>query len=109
MRVLYGLVGDGLGHAIRSSVVIEHLLADGHEVHLVASGRAIPYLEERFSDVTEIWGLSMVLKNNEVSKRLTAAHNIAGALTGLPGNVITHVIVGQWRHARCNGCGGATA
>lgn len=88
MRILYGVVGDGLGHAIRSSVVIEHLLAEGHEVHIVASGRAVGYLEPRFGDLTEIWGLSMVLKDNEVSKRLTAAHNISGALTGLPANVV---------------------
>lgn len=88
MRILYGVVGDGLGHAIRSSVVIENLLAKGHEVHVVASGRATPYLESRFGETTRIWGLSLVMKDNEVSKRLTAAHNISGALTGLPGNVV---------------------
>jgi uncharacterized protein (TIGR00661 family) len=88
MRILYGVVGEGYGHAIRSSVVIDHLLDQGHEVHLVASGDAVRYLEPRFGDVIEIWGLEMVLKNNEVSRRLTAAHNISGALTGLPGNVV---------------------
>lgn len=88
MRILYGIVGDGLGHAIRSAVVIERLLSEGHDVHIVASGRATPYLQERFGEISQIWGLSMVLKDNEVSKRLTAAHNISGALTGLPGNVV---------------------
>ncbi len=88
MRILYGVVGDGMGHAIRSAVVIDHLLAQGHEVHIVASGRATPYLEQRFGETTEIWGLGLVMKDNEISKRLTAAHNISGALTGLPGNVV---------------------
>jgi len=30
MRLLYGVVGDGMGHATRSRVVITHLLARGH-------------------------------------------------------------------------------
>ncbi|QDG53454.1 teichoic acid biosynthesis protein [Persicimonas caeni] len=87
MKILYGVVGDGMGHAIRSSVVVEKLRADGHEVHLVASGRAVDYLRERFGDISEIWGLSMVMQDNEVKKRLTARHNLKGALSGFPDNV----------------------
>lgn len=87
VRVLYGVVGDGMGHAIRSSVVLDKLQRDGHEVHIVASGRAVGYLEERFGEVSEIWGLSMVMEDNEVQKRLTASHNLKGALSGLPDNV----------------------
>lgn len=40
MRILYGVVGEGMGHATRSRVVIEHLLAAGHRLHVVVSGRA---------------------------------------------------------------------
>jgi len=32
MKILYGVVGEGMGHAIRSRVVLDHLLATGHEV-----------------------------------------------------------------------------
>jgi UDP:flavonoid glycosyltransferase YjiC (YdhE family) len=32
VKILYGIVGDGMGHAICSSVVVEKLQADGHEV-----------------------------------------------------------------------------
>ena len=32
MRILYGVVGEGMGHATRSRVVIAHLLEQGHEV-----------------------------------------------------------------------------
>ena len=46
MRILYGVVGEGMGHATRSRVVIEHLLAQGHEVHVVVSGRAQRFLTE---------------------------------------------------------------
>ena len=32
MRILYGVTGEGMGHATRSKVVCEHLLAQGHKV-----------------------------------------------------------------------------
>src|SRR5687767_7766027 len=35
MRILYGVVGEGMGHATRSRVVLAHLLASGHEVKVV--------------------------------------------------------------------------
>ena len=38
MRVLYGAVGEGLGHATRSRGVAEHLLVQGHEVKMATSG-----------------------------------------------------------------------
>ncbi len=40
MRILYGVVGEGMGHATRSKVVCEHLVERGHEVKIVVSGRA---------------------------------------------------------------------
>ena len=59
MRILYGAVGEGLGHATRSRVVAAHLLEQGHEVKMAASGRAYPYLQEHLPDVEEIWGTSL--------------------------------------------------
>lgn len=87
MRILYGVVGEGMGHALRSSVVIEKLLADGHDVHIVASGRAVPYLQQRFGGLTEIWGLTLTVVDNQVHNLLTTAANLRGALKGLPRNV----------------------
>ena len=40
MNILYGVVGEGMGHATRSRVVIEHLRTKGHQVKVVVSGRA---------------------------------------------------------------------
>ena len=48
MRVLYGVVGEGMGHALRSRVVLDFLLAEGHEVLVVVSGRAHGFLKTRF-------------------------------------------------------------
>jgi uncharacterized protein (TIGR00661 family) len=87
MRILYGVVGDGMGHAIRSSVVIPKLLAWGHELQIVVSGRAYDFLAARFEGVKHIWGMAMVMSDNEVSKRGTLAEMLKGAATGWPENV----------------------
>lgn len=87
MKILYGVVGSGMGHAIRSAVVIQHLLDQGHEVHAVASGGAVKYLNQKFGDLTEIWGLDMVVEDNEVDRLMTGVENLKGAIQGLPGNV----------------------
>jgi len=84
MRILYGVVGEGMGHAMRSRVVIDHL-ATAHEVQVVVSGRAHDYLKARESDrlgVTKIWGLSIVYEDNEVQNFRTVLKNVAGAVTG---------------------------
>lgn len=43
MRILYGAVGEGLGHATRSGVAGPASARAGHEVKMVASGRAYPW------------------------------------------------------------------
>ena len=62
MKILYGVVGEGLGHAMRSRVVLEHLIASGHEVQVMASGRAVDFLSKRFSGVHQIHGYHMILE-----------------------------------------------
>jgi uncharacterized protein (TIGR00661 family) len=84
MRVLYGAVGEGLGHATRSRVVAEHLLAQGHEVKMAASGRALPYLREHLPDVAEIWGLGFALEHGQVRAWKTLTLNVRGGLRGVP-------------------------
>ena len=90
MRILYGVVGEGMGHATRSRVVIEHLLAAGHQVEVVVSGRAADMLAGQFpSHVHRITGLGMVYEHNEVQKRKTLFTNARDlfARGGLPGNI----------------------
>lgn len=87
MRVLYGVVGEGMGHAMRSGVILEHLTAAGHDMRIVGSGRAERYLEQRHPDlVTRITGLTMVYEDNVVKKRKTAFENIK-AIRGVPENI----------------------
>ncbi len=84
MRILYGAVGEGLGHAMRSRVVAEHLISEGHEVKMAASGQALPYFQEHLPDVQEIWGLSFVLEHGQVKAWKTLSANVRGAVRGVP-------------------------
>ena len=73
MRVLYGVTGEGLGHAMRSRVMADHLRANGHEVKLVASGRAHGYLSRYADDVQLIPGFAMAYRDGEVSRSRTVS------------------------------------
>jgi uncharacterized protein (TIGR00661 family) len=84
MRILYGAVGEGLGHAMRSRVVAEHLISQGHEVKMAASGQALPYFRQYLPDVQEIWGTSFVLEHGHVEAWKTLSKNVRGALRGVP-------------------------
>jgi uncharacterized protein (TIGR00661 family) len=87
MKILYGAVGEGLGHAMRSRVVVEHLIEQGHEVKMAASGRALEYLSKELSDVQEIWGLSFALEEGRVDMWKTVRGNVRGGVRGLPGDL----------------------
>jgi uncharacterized protein (TIGR00661 family) len=89
MKILYGVVGEGMGHAMRSRVVLDHL-TEQHDVQVVVSGRAYDYLVTRASEhlaVRKIWGYSIVYEDNEVSSFRTLLANLKGAVTGWPQNV----------------------
>ncbi|TGE25646.1 UDP-glucuronosyltransferase [Hymenobacter aquaticus] len=73
MNILYGVPGEGLGHATRSKVVIAHLLGLGHNVCVVSSARAYQMLAANFPGrVHEIRGFHLAYKNLTVSKSRTA-------------------------------------
>jgi uncharacterized protein (TIGR00661 family) len=89
MRILYGVVGEGMGHAMRSRVVLDALAAR-HEVQVVVSGRAHDYLAKRAHErlqVNKIWGYTIVYEDNEVQSFRTLLQNVKGAITGWPQNV----------------------
>ena len=93
MRILYGVVGEGMGHAMRSRVVLEHLFASGHEVEIVASGRAAAFLEKHFAargDVHEIHGLHIVYDENRVRRGSTLFSNVLGGTASIPQQIATY-------------------
>ena len=73
MNILYGVVGEGMGHATRSEAVIRHLLAQGHKLVILASGKAEPYLSKAFAgvdaaQVDAIRGTFMKYDGNKVDR-----------------------------------------
>src|SRR4051794_19018760 len=95
MRILYGVVGEGMGHATRSKVTLEWLLAHGHHVKVVVSNRAYGFLDKTFSssfprcadakddepaiDVVEIEGLVMKYVDNAFDDTGSVLHNVLRA------------------------------
>jgi uncharacterized protein (TIGR00661 family) len=89
MRILYGVVGEGMGHAIRSKAVIDHLIrSEGHEVEVVVSGRAHEVLADFFPEVHRIWGLSMTFEDSRFKVWRSLLDNLSEALdSGFPENI----------------------
>jgi uncharacterized protein (TIGR00661 family) len=79
MRILYGVTGEGMGHATRSKVVCEHLVSRGHEVKIVVSGRAHSFLSKSFPDVVEIKGLTIRYVDNAMDRDGSLARNVLAA------------------------------
>ncbi len=90
MKILYGVVGEGMGHAMRSRVMLEHLVGQGHEVSIMASGRAVDFLQKRFADVTRIHGFHMITEENRVRMGKTIWSNLTSGAVGLPKNIAAY-------------------
>jgi uncharacterized protein (TIGR00661 family) len=90
MKVLYGVTGEGMGHAMRSRVVLEHLVDAGHTIEIIASGRAAEFLGKRFADVSTIHGLHMILEENRVRRGKTLWSNVLKGALGVPRNIATY-------------------
>lgn len=93
--MLYGVVGEGMGHATRSRVVIEHLLACGHHVCVMVSGRAAKFLATRFAgreriEVREIHGLHLNYDGNALDLGRSIASNLGEAPAGLAKNIAAY-------------------
>jgi uncharacterized protein (TIGR00661 family) len=92
MRVLYGVVGEGMGHATRSRVILEHLLSAGHDVRVIVSGRAHKFLSERFKDrkniaIDEIEGLNLRFEGNDLDVSESVLSNLDKAPQALSKNI----------------------
>ncbi len=84
MKILYGVVGEGMGHAIRSGVVIDHLLEEGHDVEIMASSRAADALGQRYDGVNRIHGFHIITEENRVRLGHTLFSNVLKGTAGLP-------------------------
>jgi uncharacterized protein (TIGR00661 family) len=90
MRIIYGVVGEGMGHATRSRVILEHLLAAGHEIVVVVSGRAHGFLTQKLAGrarVEEIHGLHLKFEGNDLDLSDSILSNLKLMPEGLAKNL----------------------
>jgi uncharacterized protein (TIGR00661 family) len=90
MKVLYGVVGEGMGHAIRSRVVLDHLLEQGHQVEIMASSRAADFLGKRFAEVHRIHGLHILYEENRARIGRSLLSNVLAGTAALPRQVASY-------------------
>lgn len=74
MRIIYGVCGEGLGHATRSRPIIEHLKIN-NSVRVFAGGKAFVYLKSYFN-VKKVASMHMFFVNNRVNSFLTVFMNL---------------------------------
>ncbi|RAP54214.1 MAG: teichoic acid biosynthesis protein [Methanosphaera sp. rholeuAM130] len=86
-RIFYSLCGEGMGHAIRSAVVIEYLINEGYDVLVFASDRAYDYLNGKFDNIYYIGGFNTVYENNSVRNKKTFAYNMKDVPSDLKNNM----------------------
>ncbi|MEK6869557.1 MAG: MJ1255/VC2487 family glycosyltransferase [Nanoarchaeota archaeon] len=72
-RILYGVAGEGMGHAIRSKVILEEL-SKSHKIKVVTSGRSYQYLKN-FFDVKEINYFKIIYRKNRATGFITFFNN----------------------------------
>ncbi len=92
MDILYGVVGEGMGHATRSRVVLEALAAQSHRIKVVVSGRAQRWLTERLAPLSnvaieEIEGLSLSYFGNALDRSKSLFENLRRAPKSVARNV----------------------
>ena len=80
--VFYCVCGEGMGHAIRTSVIVDRI-KDKYDVQIFSSDRAYNYLSSKFDNVYKIGGFNTVYINNKVNNLKT----LANALKRNPKNI----------------------
>ena len=97
MRVLYGVNGEGMGHATRSEVVIGALM-QRHEVRVVTSGAALRHLSGRLPRVEEVFGYTFAMGEGQIRRWQTVLLNLRLARHELPDTLRHWVsLIDDWK------------
>ncbi len=80
--IFYCVCGEGMGHAIRSGVIIDRI-KEKYDIYIFSSDRAYTYLNSKFDNVYKIGGFNTVYINNKVNNLKT----LSSALKRNPTNV----------------------
>ncbi|MBW2996300.1 hypothetical protein KY332_03295 [Candidatus Woesearchaeota archaeon] len=74
MKILYGVSGEGMGHAARSKTILTELKKQ-HKIKVVAGGRAYQFLKKHFN-TSRIGFFKIIYRNNSVTYLLTFFYNL---------------------------------
>jgi uncharacterized protein (TIGR00661 family) len=74
-RILYGVSGEGFGHATRAKEIVSYLQSAGHQVQLVSYDKGFDLLSQ-FFPVERISGLRLSYADNEVKYLATIGHTL---------------------------------
>jgi uncharacterized protein (TIGR00661 family) len=92
MNILYGVCGDGMGHAMRSAVLARHLEEAGHDVTFVSHDGAAQYLSRRTRlHVIHVVGMHSKITHNAVSPIGTILMNAMRLSTGATANMVASI------------------
>ena len=80
-KILYGVAGEGMGHAIRSWVLIKELMKK-HKVKVVCGDNAYDFLSKKVNDIERISALRLMYLRNKVSSIKTVISNIKNLKKG---------------------------
>jgi len=65
-KILYGVCGEGLGHASRTRILINYLKEKNYDIKIVAGGKAYKLLSKEFDNVYQCEWPTVQYKNNKV-------------------------------------------
>lgn len=83
MRILYGVAGDGFGHASHADHITRSLEKNNHEVLIITSGRAHKLLKDNFNTF-HIQGMYLAIQKGKVNPIKTVTQNIIDFPKNIP-------------------------
>lgn len=84
MKIIYGVCGEGLGHASRSRILIHYLQQHGDEVRIIAGGKAYTILSKEFAHVLKVESPTGFYKGNKVRILYTILHTVYQTIVRSP-------------------------
>ncbi|MBX3228342.1 MAG: glycosyltransferase [Labilithrix sp.] len=87
MKILYGVMGEGLGHTMRARALVRGLEARGHRVCVATSSRAVPILRGHGIETIAIDGLALAYRDGAVLRARSVATVARAAPHALRRNV----------------------
>ncbi len=82
-RIVYGVCGEGRGHATRSRILIE-FLKENHDVFIVAGGRAYDLLSKEWDAIERIESAHFVYRKGQAHLPLTILRTLYRTLVSAP-------------------------